>query len=77
MDKAVKFFLFFLDFVVRYVRFWSRLFTYFNAPLENRRHVSNGVNGFNGFIATKRRKMHKRDKKMTKKVLFLFIGLNH
>ena len=43
MGKAVKKILFFLDFVVRYVRFWSRIFTYINAPLENRRHVSNGV----------------------------------
>jgi len=40
-----KIFLFFPDFVVRYVRFWSRIFAYFNAPLEDRRHVSNGVNG--------------------------------
>ena len=58
-------------------------FTYFNAPLEDRRHVSNGVNrltrihstslrtSFHGFIAAKRHKMHKRDKKMTKKVLYL------
>jgi len=30
--KAVKIFLFFWDFGVRYVRFWSRLFAYFNPP---------------------------------------------
>jgi len=33
---AVKIFLFFLDFVVRYGRFWSRLFTYFNATGRNK-----------------------------------------
>jgi len=35
VGKAVKKILFFLDFVVRYVRFWSRLFAYLNAPLDN------------------------------------------
>jgi len=34
VGKAVKNFLFFSDLAGYYVRFWSRLFAYFNAPLE-------------------------------------------
>ena len=36
MGKAVKIFLFFPDFGVRYVRFWSRIFTYINTPLRHK-----------------------------------------
>jgi len=44
VGKGVKILLFFSDLAGYYVRFWSRIFTYINAPLEDRRHVSNGVN---------------------------------
>ena len=118
MAKAVKNFLFFSDLAGYYVRFWSRLFTYINAPLRHkgtnvRREIRRRFREFTQILflpdlaslakpfleasfcerpglirrvifqcpiwesgekgvllATKRFKMHKKNKKMTKNYFF-------
>jgi len=95
VDKADKNFLFFWDFVVRYVRFWSSILSILTRQTAWRASAEKGAmstdfdadsfdyfdklsmnslrTSLRGFLPRKSTKMHKRNKKMTKKVLFLVI----